>query len=128
MENQSLDLSRLWDVLRRWWWLLLACMIVAAVSSFLGTTQMPRIYQATSTVIVGQTLELGLSDWCQLPRYGEAVAYEFTQRRGATGAVERITCRIYLQKVPVDASRKLVGVDLPDRETMHVFAITLEGP
>ncbi|NLT72710.1 MAG: polysaccharide biosynthesis tyrosine autokinase [Chloroflexi bacterium] len=57
MENQSLDLSRLWDVLRRWWWLLLACMIVAAVSSFLGTTQMPRIYQATSTVIVGQTLE-----------------------------------------------------------------------
>ena len=57
MENQSFDLTRLWDVLRRWWWLLLACMAVAAVSSFLGTTQMPRIYQATSTVIVGQALE-----------------------------------------------------------------------
>jgi non-specific protein-tyrosine kinase len=57
MENQSFDLTRLWDVLRRWWWLLLACMLVAAVSSFLGTTQMPRIYQASSTVIVGQTLE-----------------------------------------------------------------------
>ena len=57
MENQSLDLARYWDVVRRWWWLLLACMVVAAISSFLGTTQMPRIYQASSTVIVGQTLE-----------------------------------------------------------------------
>lgn len=57
MENQSLDLARLWGVLRRWWWLLVACMVVAAGSSYLGTTQMPRIYQATSTVIVGQTLE-----------------------------------------------------------------------
>jgi succinoglycan biosynthesis transport protein ExoP len=57
MEHQSLDLSRLWAVLLRWWWLLLACMVVAAVSSFLGTTQMPRIYQASSTVIVGQALE-----------------------------------------------------------------------
>jgi len=75
-----------------------------------------------------QTLELGLSDWCQLPRYGESVAYEFTQRRGATGAVERITCRIYLQKVPVDPARNLVGIDLPDRETMHVFAVSLEEP
>lgn len=57
MENQSLDLARLWAVLRRWWWLLVACMVVAAVSSYLGTTQMPRIYEATSTVLVGQALE-----------------------------------------------------------------------
>jgi len=57
MESQSFDFARVWDVLRRWWWLLLACAAVAALSSYLGTTQMPRIYQATSTVIVGQTLQ-----------------------------------------------------------------------
>jgi polysaccharide biosynthesis transport protein len=57
IENQQIDLSQYGVILRRWWWLLLACAIVAGGSAFLGTTQMPRIYQATSTVIVGQTLE-----------------------------------------------------------------------
>ncbi|MFO7582357.1 hypothetical protein [Guyparkeria sp.] len=71
-------------------------------------------------------LTLGLSDWCQLPRYGETVAVEFSQRRGAGGAVERITCRIYLQSLPVDPERALLRVELPDRETMHLFALTLQ--
>ncbi len=57
MENQQIDLTQYWATLRRWWWLLVACAIVAGGSSFYGTTQMPRIYQATSTVIVGQALE-----------------------------------------------------------------------
>ncbi len=71
-------------------------------------------------------LVLGLSDWCQLPRYGEAVAVEFAQRRGASGAVERITCRIFHQVLSVDPSKVLTRVELPDRETMHLFALTLE--
>lgn len=72
--------------------------------------------------------DLGLSDWCQLPRYGDEVAIEFTQRRGAGGAVERISCRIFVQSVAVDPARELVSITLPDRETMHAFAITLETP
>lgn len=56
-ETQQLDLSPYWAMLRRWWWLLAACTLVAGVFSYLGTTQMPRIYQATSTVIIGQVLE-----------------------------------------------------------------------
>lgn len=75
-----------------------------------------------------EQLELGLSDWCQLPRYGEAIALEFAQRRGAGGAVERITCRIWLQQLQVDPARELSIISLPDRETMHIFAITLEEP
>lgn len=70
--------------------------------------------------------QLGLSDWCQLPRYGEQVAIEFSQRRGAGGAVERINCRIFLQSVEIDPERELAAILLPDRETMHVFAMTLE--
>jgi hypothetical protein len=68
---------------------------------------------------------LGLSDWCQTPRYGEDVAFEFAQRRGAGGAVERITCRILQQRVPLRGDVRLVRIELPDRETMHVFALTL---
>jgi hypothetical protein len=70
-------------------------------------------------------LALGLSDWCQSPRYGEAIAFEFAQRRGASGAVERITCRILQQRLTVRPDSPLVRVELPDRETMHLFALTL---
>jgi hypothetical protein len=68
---------------------------------------------------------LGLSDWCQAPRYGEEIAFEFAQRRGAGGAVERITCRILAQRVPLRGDARLVRIELPDRETMHLFALTL---
>jgi hypothetical protein len=68
---------------------------------------------------------LGLSDWCQTPRFGEDVAYEFAQRRGAGGAVERITCRILAQRIPLRGDARLLSIELPDRETMHLFALTL---
>ena len=68
---------------------------------------------------------LGLSDWCQTPRYGEEIAFEFAQRRGAGGAIERITCRILWQRVPLRGDTRLVRIELPDRETMHLFALTL---
>ncbi|MGI6376311.1 MAG: polysaccharide biosynthesis tyrosine autokinase [Anaerolineae bacterium] len=56
--EQKTDLSPYLRILRKWWWLLLACTLVAGAFSYVGTRQMPRIYQATTTVIVGQTLQM----------------------------------------------------------------------
>ena len=70
---------------------------------------------------------LGLSDWCQQPRYGETVALDYAQRRGGSGAVESLNCRIFAQTVALEPDRELTGVALPDRETVHLFALTLEA-
>lgn len=56
MDNKQ-ALAQYLAVLRKWWWLLVACTLVASVSSYIGTRQMPRIYQATTTVMVGQSLQ-----------------------------------------------------------------------
>ena len=45
------------STVKRWWWLMVACVAVATGSNYHRTTQMPRIYQATATVMVGQTME-----------------------------------------------------------------------
>lgn len=45
------------NILKRWWWLMVACVLVSAGASYIGTRRMPRIYQATTTVMVGQTLQ-----------------------------------------------------------------------
>ncbi len=52
-----MELERYWGIVRRWWWLLLAAVLVAAVSSYIGTTRMPRIYRAAATVMIGQALQ-----------------------------------------------------------------------
>lgn len=43
-------------IVRKWWWLLLASTIVAAASGYFAVSRTPRIYEATTTVIVGQSL------------------------------------------------------------------------
>ncbi|MBN1179671.1 MAG: polysaccharide biosynthesis tyrosine autokinase [Anaerolineae bacterium] len=52
-----MELEQYVVIVRKWWWLAVACVLVASLSSYLGTLQMPRIYQATTTVMVGQALE-----------------------------------------------------------------------
>lgn len=74
-----------------------------------------------------EDVQLGLSDWCQLPRYGETVAFEYRQRRTGAGTVDSISCRIFATSLELDAARELVAVSLPDRVTMHAFALTLEA-
>lgn len=57
MMDNNIDLKQYLEILQRWWWLMVACVLVASVSSYIGTLGMPRIYQATTTVMIGQTLQ-----------------------------------------------------------------------
>ncbi|MBE7474468.1 MAG: hypothetical protein DPW09_18485 [Anaerolineae bacterium] len=41
----------------RWWWLILLSTTIAAVASYLASTQQPRIYQTTTTILVGQVIQ-----------------------------------------------------------------------
>lgn len=42
--------------LRRWWWLLLASTLVATVSSVIAVSQQPPIYQARTSLLIGQAI------------------------------------------------------------------------
>ena len=52
-----MQLQNYWAIVRRWWWLMVACAVAAAGLSYAGTLGIPRMYQATTTVIVGQALQ-----------------------------------------------------------------------
>lgn len=41
----------------RWWWLLLLCTGLATVGSYWASSRQPRIYQTTTTLIVGQVIQ-----------------------------------------------------------------------
>jgi non-specific protein-tyrosine kinase len=44
-------------IIRRWWWLLLACVTIAVIAAYIGVQKEPRIYAATTTVMIGQSLQ-----------------------------------------------------------------------
>jgi succinoglycan biosynthesis transport protein ExoP len=52
-----MELKQYFDALKKWWWLLIASTLVASVSGYVAVSRMPRIYQATTTLMVGQGLE-----------------------------------------------------------------------
>lgn len=52
-----MELQDYWNIAKKWWWLAVACVLISTVSSYIGTLDMPRIYQATTTVMVGQSLQ-----------------------------------------------------------------------
>jgi polysaccharide biosynthesis transport protein len=43
--------------LRRWWWLLLVSTLLAAASSYWYVSQQPSLYEATTTLMIGQGFE-----------------------------------------------------------------------
>lgn len=51
-----MELRRYFFPLIRWWWLLLTATVVAALFSFLATTQQAPVYQASTTLMIGQVI------------------------------------------------------------------------
>ena len=50
-------LEQYFAVVKKWWWLILASTLVATVSSYQAMSRVPRIYQSTTTVMIGQSLQ-----------------------------------------------------------------------
>ena len=51
-----MELKRYLSAIQKWWWLLVASTRVATVSGYFAVSRMPRIYQASTSLIVGQSL------------------------------------------------------------------------
>jgi capsular exopolysaccharide synthesis family protein len=49
-------LQKGWTILRRWWWLLLACVTVSIGVGYVTTLWTPRVYQATTTLMIGEAV------------------------------------------------------------------------
>ena len=84
-----MDLQRQFAIVRARLPLLIACVVLAAAAAFLITSQLPRVYEAKATVLVGQSLS-GVN-----PDYNQLLA---SQRLSTTYAIVATT-RPILDKV-----------------------------
>ena len=51
-----MELKRYFSAIKKWWWLLVASTLVATVSGYVAVSRMPRVYQAFTSLMVGQSL------------------------------------------------------------------------
>ncbi|NQT50745.1 prolyl oligopeptidase family serine peptidase, partial [bacterium] len=76
--------------------------------------------------------ELALTDWCQRPSFGEAVAFEASARFTYSAERRRVVRepvrpRLFVQTVRLDPEQTLEAIALPYKRRMHIFAATLEA-
>jgi polysaccharide biosynthesis transport protein len=106
-----MELRHYFSVIKKWWWLMVACVLVASVSSYLGTRQMPRIYQATTTLMVGQSLEKANPD-SQDFYIGQQLAQTYATMVGRRPVREAAAQALGLDYVPGASARQVQGTQL----------------
>jgi len=52
-----MELRHYWSIIWRWMWLIVLATGIAAVSSYLAVSQQPKIYQTSTTLLVGQSVQ-----------------------------------------------------------------------
>ncbi len=52
-----MELRQYLSVFRKWWWLIVLVAVVAGAASYYATSQLPRLYQATTKVMVGESYQ-----------------------------------------------------------------------
>lgn len=72
-----------------------------------------------------QEVPIGFADWFLKPLDGEWIA--FTAPYGLNSQMQKIdgNPKLYIQKVKINSSKELTGIEFPEQTTMHVFAISL---
>lgn len=56
--SSMLDIRFYFKLLVKWWWLIALSILLAAVSSYYYSSQKPRLYNASTTLMVGQVTQL----------------------------------------------------------------------
>lgn len=64
-----MELKFYFGVIKKWWWLVVVSMLVAAGTSYLAISRVPRIFQATTTIMVGQQNPTESSDWREIRQW-----------------------------------------------------------
>jgi len=73
-----------------------------------------------------ETVKLQMSDWGSGPKHGENIGLMIRHRHTPNGDDASRYCYLYHIIIPLDKSRTLTSINLPQNKAMKVMAITLE--
>ena len=108
-----MDLRQQFSVMRSWLWLFVAGVLLAAGTAFLVSSALPKVYEGTATLIVGQSIQSANPDYNQLLA-SQRLSQTYAEIATTTPLLERVIAANALSITP-DALRDLVVADAPRR-------------
>lgn len=131
----ELELARYFKAVFRWWWLILLSTIIAAVGSYYASLQQPRIYQTTTTLMVGQVFRQADptgSDFSTTEQLAESYAQIAVRRPILEAAVDGLglpidwrALRGRVRVVPIPRTQ-LLAITVQDNSPERAVAIADE--
>jgi polysaccharide biosynthesis transport protein len=121
-----MDARRSLTVLRRWLWLLIAALLLAGGASYLVSSALPKMYESTVTLIVGQSLANANPDINQLMA-SQRLSQTYADLVTTGPLLTRVIDRENLDATPEEL-RKLVKADAPANNTLVTITATDPDP
>ena len=119
----------------RWWWLILLSTSLAAFASYVASSRQPRIYQTTTTILVGQVIQKNdpnYNDFTTTERLAESYA-QMAQRQpilqttveslGLQMSWQNLKWRVNAASIP---RTQLLGISVQDSSPERAVAIADE--
>ena len=107
-------------IAKKWWWLAVVCVLIASVSSYFGTLNLPRIYRATTTVIVGQALQQA-NPSSQDIWLSQQLAQTYTTMVQRRPVLEAAAAALELEFIP--SSGSVFAQVIPDSQLMEISVL-----
>jgi polysaccharide biosynthesis transport protein len=112
-----MEISVYFRPLRRWWWLLLASTLLATASSYWYIRQQPSLYEATTTLMIGQ----GFDD--PNPTGGELLASQQLAETYAELAQRRLVREQTMAALGLTQLPEYSAYPLPNRQLLEILVV-----
>ncbi|MHB8458937.1 MAG: tyrosine-protein kinase domain-containing protein [Candidatus Limnocylindrales bacterium] len=113
-------------VLRNWAWVLIASVLLAGGSAYLVSSALPKTYQSTATLIVGQSLQSTNPDINQLLA-SQRLSQTYARIATTTSLLAKVVDKVGLNE-PTDDLRKNVSVTAATDSTLITITVTDGDP
>lgn len=130
-----IELSQYFKIVWKWWWLIVLSTGIAAVGSYVASQQQPRIYQTTTTLMVGQVIQKANptgSDFITVQQLAESYAQMANRQPILQATVEGLGLNMSWQQLKrrVNAysipQTQLLGITVEDNSPERAVALADE--
>jgi len=119
-----MDTRRSLGVLRHWAWLLVASVLLAGGAAFLVSSALPKTYEASVTLIVGQSLQATSPDYNQLLA-SQRLSQTYADLATTSPILSRVIDREGLDTTPDDLAKR-ISASAPTNSTL--VTLTVDDP
>ena len=111
-----MELRQQFTVMRSWFWLFVASVLLAGGAAFLVSSSLPKVYESTATLIVGQSIQSANPDLNELLA-SQRLSQTYADLATTTPLLEQVIAKNQLTVTP-EEFRDLIVADAPRDSTL----------